>query len=207
MNRNQYGLSGSGGGLRMALALQRITSSPGGCIRLLLVWCFGIALGAMLAGCKTAPEGNLGDTLTFVGVEAASCAAAQSKPAAVPYLKTAGAVFVAFAIKVPPTPSELEAALGNLPGNGLSQAEQRLVWLGATTAYRLVWSDKLTEAQATRLRAVLGGIGSALTSGAGCAPQTTSRAVRAKTEGLKAGDLKSVGEAVGVAVKAGKSGE
>ena len=193
-------MSKNEGGLNVGRALQRITSTKAGCIRLGLIWCCGIVLGVMLAGCKTATPGNLGDTLTFVGVEAASCAAAQAKPATRPYLLLAGEVFIGFSGGEVPTPEALEAALSHLPGGTLTSAEQRLIWLGAVTAYRLVYRPGLSADQAERVRSVLQGIGVALRDGAGC--------VRTQSLGSKAPatvqDFRSVSEAVAVAMKAGR---
>ena len=149
--------------LKLEVVQRGITWLRARCIPLTWMWCSGILLGTMIAGCSTVTS------VAPVAVEVAACQLASSKPYSAPFLKLAGEVFLEFSGGEAPTPTALESALEKIPGTQLTPTESRAVWAVFVLAYKSIYSPNMSETKQEELRDALQRIGVALLSGSDCA--------------------------------------
>lgn len=131
----------------------------------------------LLCGCQT-----FNSTLTGAAVELASCELAQAKPAAVPFLKASGDVFIAFGNTTPPTPATLQSTLDLIPIGTLTQTERNAIWIGTVEIYKLIYAPSMTVEKQRKVQLVLTTIGNALKIGSTCGVTTTTVAVKPVTQ-------------------------
>ncbi len=172
--------------------------------KLTLVAALGFALLALcplalVTGCKS---GTFNPILTGTIVQVAACELAQVKPAAKPWLTTAGNVFVMFGADTPPTPAELETKLAAIPLGNLLPSERLGVWVAVTQIYSALYNGAMTPEKKMKLKQVLDVVGTALRLGATCGVDQPANALGHSTvPTIKPTDVDRVCQAIAKALQ------